>query len=274
MSRSDIDKVFAGSIPQLYDDYLVPLIFEPYATTSPRRAARATPSRVLEIAAGTGVVTRALARALPAATEIVATDLNQAMLDQAAQVGTARPVRVAPGRRDASAVRRRRVRRRRLPVRRDVLSRQGRRPSPKRGACCAAAARSCSTSGTASRTTNSPTWSRTRSPRSFPADPPRFMARTPHGYHDRATIARDLARRRLRGAGADRHGRGAQPRALGAPSRRSPTARARRCATRSRRATPRASARRPTSPLRRSRAASAPAPVDGKIQAHVVAVER
>jgi SAM-dependent methyltransferase len=27
----------------------------------------------------------------------------------------------------------------------------------------------------------------------FPEDPPRFLARTPHGYHDRRTIERDLA---------------------------------------------------------------------------------
>ena len=28
---SDSDKVFAGSIPDIYDEYLVPMIFEPYA---------------------------------------------------------------------------------------------------------------------------------------------------------------------------------------------------------------------------------------------------
>jgi ubiquinone/menaquinone biosynthesis C-methylase UbiE len=50
------------------------------------------PSRVLEIAAGTGVVTRALASVLPPSASIIATDLNQAMLDQAAVVGTTRPV--------------------------------------------------------------------------------------------------------------------------------------------------------------------------------------
>ena len=49
-------------------------------------------TRVLEIAAGTGVVTRALAAALPAQASIVATDLNQAMLDQAAAVTTGRPL--------------------------------------------------------------------------------------------------------------------------------------------------------------------------------------
>src|SRR5690348_3597132 len=60
-----VDKVFAGSIPQLYEQYLVPLIFEPYAADLAARLSRRAPARVLEIAAGTGVVTRALARALP-----------------------------------------------------------------------------------------------------------------------------------------------------------------------------------------------------------------
>ena len=70
----------------------------------------------------------------------------------------------------------------------------------------------------------------------FPDDPPRFMARTPHGYHDRAAIERDLRAGGFATAGADRHRRGAQRGAVGARIRRSPTARARRCAARSRRA--------------------------------------
>src|SRR6185503_7079387 len=85
-------KVFAGSIPRLYDTYLVPLIFEPYATDLANRLRSRPLSRVLEIAAGTGVVTRALASALPGSVAIVATDLNQAMLDHAAAVGTKRAV--------------------------------------------------------------------------------------------------------------------------------------------------------------------------------------
>src|SRR5690349_6126604 len=87
------DRAFAGSIPKLYDDHLVPLIFEPYANDAAQRLRALSPSRVLEIAAGTGVVTRALAAALDADAQIVATDLNQAMLNQAAAIGTARPVR-------------------------------------------------------------------------------------------------------------------------------------------------------------------------------------
>ena len=92
MSASGIDTAFAGSIPQFYERHLVPLIFAPYASDLAARVASRAPSRVLEIAAGTGVVTRALASLLPASTVIVATDLNQAMLDQAKSIGTSRPV--------------------------------------------------------------------------------------------------------------------------------------------------------------------------------------
>jgi ubiquinone/menaquinone biosynthesis C-methylase UbiE len=80
---SSTDAVFAGSIPALYDQYLGPLLFAPYAGDIAARAAALDPRRILETAAGTGIVTAALARALPGA-EIVATDLNQAMLDVAA----------------------------------------------------------------------------------------------------------------------------------------------------------------------------------------------
>src|SRR5918999_663746 len=92
MSTPGTDKVFAGSIPKLYDTYMVPLIFEPYAVDLVKRLSSKPLTRVLEIAAGTGVVTRALASALPESVSIVATDLNQAMLDQASAVGTNRAV--------------------------------------------------------------------------------------------------------------------------------------------------------------------------------------
>jgi ubiquinone/menaquinone biosynthesis C-methylase UbiE len=76
------DTVFAGSIPTMYDRYMVPLIFQPYAELVAAKARALGPARILETAAGTGVVTEALHRALPDA-HIVATDLNQPMLDQA-----------------------------------------------------------------------------------------------------------------------------------------------------------------------------------------------
>src|ERR1700756_99620 len=78
------DKQFAGSIPETYDRFLVPLIFESYARDLAERLARVEPREVLETAAGTGVLTRAMASRLPAHARIVATDLNQPMLDHAA----------------------------------------------------------------------------------------------------------------------------------------------------------------------------------------------
>src|SRR5512143_3526687 len=73
------DSGFVGSIPQLYERYMVPLMFESYAADLAARARRRNPARVLEVAAGTGVVTRHLAKVLPVNASIVATDLNQPM---------------------------------------------------------------------------------------------------------------------------------------------------------------------------------------------------
>jgi ubiquinone/menaquinone biosynthesis C-methylase UbiE len=78
------DKLFAGSIPEIYDRFLVPLIFEPYARDLAARVAGLDPQNVLETAAGTGVLTREIASRLPAHARLVATDLNQPMLDLAA----------------------------------------------------------------------------------------------------------------------------------------------------------------------------------------------
>jgi ubiquinone/menaquinone biosynthesis C-methylase UbiE len=86
-----VDTVFSGSIPSLYDRYLGTLIFEPYAQDLANRLSALHAERVLETAAGTGIVTRALARALPTGVSVVATDLNQPMLDHAAaQVSSSR----------------------------------------------------------------------------------------------------------------------------------------------------------------------------------------
>jgi len=87
-----MDTNFGGSIPELYERLLVPLIFEPYAIDLAQRAVALQPSRVLEIAAGTGVLTRQLARRLPSTTTIVASDLNPPMLAHAQAIGTSRPV--------------------------------------------------------------------------------------------------------------------------------------------------------------------------------------
>ena len=75
---------FTGDIPQHYDEGLGPLLFVDYADDIARRAAAYAPKRVLEIAAGTGIVTRRLYEVIPQA-EILATDLNLPMLQWAAK---------------------------------------------------------------------------------------------------------------------------------------------------------------------------------------------
>ncbi len=80
---SGTDSVFAGSIPDIYDEYLVPLIFEPYAADLAKRVAASAPKSVLETAAGSGVVTRALAPLLADDAQYTVTDLNPPMLDRA-----------------------------------------------------------------------------------------------------------------------------------------------------------------------------------------------
>ena len=88
---SEADRVFAGSIPALYDRHLGPMLFAGYGEDLARRAVALAPSRVLETAAGTGVLTRALARTVPPEVGITATDLNQTMVDFAtAQPGAER----------------------------------------------------------------------------------------------------------------------------------------------------------------------------------------
>ena len=79
------DAAFAGSIPALYEQHLGPLLFEPFAEDMAARLHDVAQGCILETAAGTGIVTRALVKSLPPNVEIVATDLNQAMLDLAAK---------------------------------------------------------------------------------------------------------------------------------------------------------------------------------------------
>ena len=192
MGSPDTDKIFAGSIPKLYETYLVPLIFEPYATDLVNRLGSRSLSRILEIAAGTGVVTRALASVLPDTVSIVATDLNQAMLDQASAVGTKRAVEW----RQADAMQ--------LPFEDAmfdaVVCQFGVMFFPEKSKAFSEARRVLRPGGTFIFNV----WDRitenefadivtTALESVFPKDPPRFMARTPHGYHDHRTIQRDLA---------------------------------------------------------------------------------
>ena len=189
---SDIDKIFAGSIPALYESHLVPLNFEPYAADLKQRVASMNISRILEVAAGTGVVTRALASIANENMTIIATDLNQAMLDQAAVVGTARPVRWQQA--DALA----------LPFPDGefdaVVCQFGVMFFPDKAKAFAEAHRVLKPGGVFLFNV----WDSlpdnefadtiaTALAAVFPDDPPRFLARTPYGYHDHSTIAQELA---------------------------------------------------------------------------------
>lgn len=74
---------FSGSIPPEYDARLGPVLFAGYADDLARRAAALQPGRVLELAAGTGILSRRLRDLLPAACRLKVTDLNPPMLDVA-----------------------------------------------------------------------------------------------------------------------------------------------------------------------------------------------
>ncbi len=189
---SDTDKVFAGSIPKLYETYLVPLIFEPYAVDLVHRLASRSPARVLEIAAGTGVVTRQLASVLLKGVSIVATDLNQPMLDEARAAGTTQPVEW----RQADAMR--------LPFEDGafdaVVCQFGVMFFPDKAKAFSEARRVLRPGGVyifnawdrIEENEFADTVTAALEPL-FPGDPPRFMARVPHGYHDPSVIERDLA---------------------------------------------------------------------------------
>jgi SAM-dependent methyltransferase len=92
MTKPKSDSSFTSDVAGFYESTLVPLIFQPYAEDLAARAQALEPSSVLEIACGTGVVTRALASTLPAACTIEATDLNEAMVAHGESIGTSRPV--------------------------------------------------------------------------------------------------------------------------------------------------------------------------------------
>ena len=191
---AESDKVFAGSIPQLYDTLMVPLIFEAYAAHMARRVAAFSPRSVLETAAGTGVVARALAPRLGADAHYVVTDLNQPMLDHAA-------ARQGPD----SRIEWRQADALDLPFESasfDIVCCQfGAMFFPDRVAGYVEARRVLKQGG---RFVFS-VWDRIEENAFadevthavgalFAHDPPRFLARTPHGYHDTALIRADLRR--------------------------------------------------------------------------------
>ena len=191
MIHDRTDSMFAGSVPDLYEQYLVPLIFQVYADDLADRVAALTPTAVLELAGGTGVATRSLATQLDSSIRITASDLNPAMIHTAVRRGTARPVEWCA----ADALE--------LPFRDDsfdaVVCQFGAMFFPDRIGAYVEVRRVLRRSGVVVFNV----WDEIAS-NDFAAtvtdavaevyldDPPRFMARTPHGYHDEAVIREDL----------------------------------------------------------------------------------
>jgi ubiquinone/menaquinone biosynthesis C-methylase UbiE len=186
------DGVFAGAIPENYDRYMVPMIFEPYARDLAHRVAALSPHDVLETAAGTGVLTRLIAAQLPAGGRFVVTDLNQPMLKFARQQMPADP-RVEWAQADAQDL-----------------------PFPDGSfdlVCCQFGAMFFPDRVRAYREARRvlrpdaqllfAVWDRIEQnefaaevedalAELFPKDPPRFMSRTPHGYYDVELIRAEL----------------------------------------------------------------------------------
>jgi SAM-dependent methyltransferase len=273
MASGDLDKAFSGSIPQAYDTHLVPLIFEPYAADLVEQLQGLAPSRILETAAGTGVLTRALSAGLAATASIVATDLNLAMLHHGMAVGTRLPVQWQY----ADAMR--------LPFPDAsfdaVVCQFGVMFFPVKAQAFKEARRVLRPGGVFLFNV----WDRlvenefaetvaTAVATVFPGDPPGFLGRTPYGYYDLQLIQRDLAAGGFTGAPQIRRGVPARSRAAspeipavafcqGTPLRNDIEVR---------------------DPARLGDATAAAAeaiaarfgrgPVDGKIQAHVIMVAR
>lgn len=189
--------MFAGSIPALYHRHLGPLLFEPYAADLADRL-KDVGGRLLETAAGTGIATRALDRAMGGDVFIVATDLNPAMLDQAVRVGGSPRISWRPA--DAQA----------LPFDDgsfDAVACQfGAMFFPDKVAAFAQARRVLRRGGRMVFSVwDSLAENRMAAAvaeavaRMFPDDPPGFLSRMPYGYHDTDRLRRDL-----RDAGFDR----------------------------------------------------------------------
>jgi ubiquinone/menaquinone biosynthesis C-methylase UbiE len=182
------DRLWVGSMPEAYERWLGPTVFQPFAADLARRVAARRSRRVLELAAGTGIVTRELLAAVDGA-EITATDLNDAMV----QFGSG----LAPGAqwRQADALN--------LPFddgRFDtVVCQFGVMFFPDKVAAYAEARRVLCSGGSllfnAWGTVEEHDFAAALTAgleQAFPDDPPTFMSAIPHGYADVDTVLGDL----------------------------------------------------------------------------------
>ncbi len=184
--------VLASSVFDVYDELLVPLVFQPYADDLVGRVADVRTGSLLEVAAGTGVLTRVMADALPGDVAITATDLVPGMVERARQVGTTRPVTWEHA--DASA----------LPYEPEsfdvVVCQFGAMFFEPQAEAFAEARRVLRPGGRLLFSVWDPIEANefaavvnTAVQRQFADAPPRFLERTPYSYHDPEAIRADLA---------------------------------------------------------------------------------
>ena len=184
------DAAFSGSIPAIYDRYLADLLFNDYAADIARRTAALRPQRILETAAGTGLATAKIVEQLPDAS-LVATDLNQAMIDVAAKRVTSPNVQFQAA--DAQS----------LPFEDEsfdaVVMQYGMMFLPDRAAGYSEARRVLKPGGhfifnVWDRLDKSPVGQTVHDAVAalFPDDPPSFFTRVPWGYHDTQRVEQDV----------------------------------------------------------------------------------
>jgi SAM-dependent methyltransferase len=175
-------------MPEAYERWLVPTVFRPFAVDFARRVSARMPERVLELAAGTGVLTRELVAAVGSA-EVMATDLNDAMID----FGRRRVPGATWRQADAMA----------LPFddgQFDFIACQfGVMFFPDKPAAFAETRRVVTPEGTVLLSTWGPVETHDFQAalvagleRAFPDDPPTFMVSMPHGYADLDIVVGDL----------------------------------------------------------------------------------
>jgi ubiquinone/menaquinone biosynthesis C-methylase UbiE len=187
--RNDDAQVWAADMSAAYDEYLVPAVFQPYADDLAARVATYRPNTVLELAAGTGVLTHAVTVGLPDA-QVTATDLNVAMVD----VGAANVP--AATWRQADAMQ--------LPFDESsfdlVVCQFGVMFLPDRVAAYSGVARVLRPSAPFLFNSWGPLATHdveatvmAALAELFAEDPPTFLGRVPHGYHDPDRVSADLA---------------------------------------------------------------------------------
>jgi SAM-dependent methyltransferase len=186
----ETERLWVDAMPEVYERWLVPTVFRPFAVDLAARVAARAPRRVLELAAGTGVLTRELVAELGSDADVIASDLNEAMVDLGRQRVPGAAWRTA----DATQ----------LPFDADefdlIACQFGVMFFPDKLMAFAEARRVLTSGGTLILSTWGPLDTHDFQAalvavleRAFPEDPPTFMVSVPHGYADPETVVADLA---------------------------------------------------------------------------------